>query len=174
MAALLTYRSRDSFESRFGRKPQLIQRTNSSTTPPASPHLAYHNDGHRNSHSSRPQSPAAAPGTVAPAPPKVFSAQSYLRYQGEKFIARFDANCYIHITRKLDTHDLARDRAPADMDETAALAHALKQLPSKALVIGVESDGLFMTSEQREIVSTGLIMVMERSGSLRVGRARRS
>ena len=42
---------------------------------------------------------------------KIFSAQSYLRYQGEKFVLRFDANCYVHLTRKMDTHDVARGRA---------------------------------------------------------------
>jgi homoserine acetyltransferase len=34
------------------------------------------------------------------------SAQSYLRYQGSKFVGQFDANCYIAITRKLDRHDV--------------------------------------------------------------------
>ncbi|KZV75238.1 homoserine O-acetyltransferase [Peniophora sp. CONT] len=154
MAALLTYRSRDSFESRFGRKPQLLKRVDSATSPPGSPHVAYHNDGHRSTgSSSRPVTPGAIASAIAPAPPKVFSAQSYLRYQGDKFTARFDANCYIHITRKLDTHDISRDRAPEDMDDDLSLAHALRQLPPKALVIGVQSDGLFMTSEQREIAA---------------------
>lgn len=44
-------------------------------------------------------------------PAKIFSAQSYLRYQGDKFVQRFDANCYIHLTRKMDFHDVARGRA---------------------------------------------------------------
>lgn len=42
--------------------------------------------------------------------PQIFSAQSYLRYQGDKFVKRFDANCYIHLTRKMDSHDVARGR----------------------------------------------------------------
>ncbi|SNX85905.1 related to MET2 - homoserine O-acetyltransferase [Melanopsichium pennsylvanicum] len=42
--------------------------------------------------------------------PQIFSAQSYLRYQGDKFVKRFDANCYIHLTRKMDSHDVARNR----------------------------------------------------------------
>ena len=40
----------------------------------------------------------------------VYSAQSYLRYQGDKFINRVDANCYISITRKLDAHDISKNR----------------------------------------------------------------
>ncbi len=130
MAALLTYRSRDSFEKRFGRKYQLTE------SPPQPPDaLSTHNDGHKNSQNSRAPSPA----------PNIFSAQSYLRYQGDKFTARFDANCYIHITRKMDTHDLSRDRR--------SLAHALSQLPRGALVIGIATDGLFTTTEQREIAA---------------------
>lgn len=189
MAALLTYRTRDSFESRFGRKPQKPAVSTSSTrangssemiTPPHSPPpvrassdlaLAAHNDGHKNAkprparsiQPSRPTSPGADSAfqtpslspTNTPSTPKptVYSAQSYLRYQGDKFTSRFDANCYIHITRKLDTHDIARDRydiqTPAD--ETLALAAVLKTLPPRALVIGVQTDGLFMISEQKEI-----------------------
>ena len=140
MTALLTYRSRDSFESRFGRTPQ---RTAEVITPPRSPRttpvdaLAAHNDGLR-SITTTPKPPSASPVPV-------FSAQSYLRYQGNKFVARFDANCYIHITRKLDTHDVTRGRGSLD--------DVLEQLPERALVIGIETDGLFMLSEQREIAA---------------------
>ncbi|KAI9450501.1 Alpha/Beta hydrolase protein [Lactarius psammicola] len=144
MTALLTYRSRDSFESRFGRTPQRASTGAAAeiVTPPRSPRsapedaLAVHNDGLRN--------PRAAPRSSA-SPVPLFSAQSYLRYQGSKFVARFDANCYIHITRKLDTHDVTRGRG--------SLEDVLVQLPARALVIGVETDGLFMLSEQREIAA---------------------
>ena len=88
---------------------------------------------------------------AAPPRPPIFSAQSYLRYQGDKFISRFDANCYIHITRKLDTHDLARGRAVPGEDEDAALHRVLGTLPPRALVIGIQTDGLFTPSEQKEI-----------------------
>lgn len=146
MTALLTYRSRDSFESRFGRRPQpglLI-------TPPGSPALAAHNDGHRDARPRLRTSSAAAAAEEPPSSrPTVFSAQGYLRYQGDKFTARFDANCYIHITRKLDTHDVARDRFPPD--DTNGLAKVLSREPPGALVISIESDGLFTPSEQREI-----------------------
>ena len=191
MAALLTYRSRDSFESRFGRKPQVaksgaaaaVQLSKTPMTPPASPPphpaddaLAHHNDGHRQSTGQRLRSSMGSlspinsvlPLPSASKPPKVFSAQSYLRYQGDKFTSRFDANCYIHITRKLDTHDLARDRS---LKETQAddvrvndsegendahsddLATVLATLPPGALVISVETDGLFTPSEQKEIAA---------------------
>ena len=137
----MTYRSRDSFESRFGRRSG---RTNlreelGVMTPPQSPKLEtledafmLHNDGHKKTREQCPQ---------------IFSAQSYLRYQGDKFTARFDANCYIHITRKLDTHDIARGRV---MPSDSALAEVLSTLPP-ALVISIATDGLFTTSEQRII-----------------------
>ncbi|KAF8885599.1 Alpha/Beta hydrolase protein [Infundibulicybe gibba] len=149
MSALLTYRSRDSFESRFGRKPQLTEAK--ILTPPASPKspayeaLYAHNDGHRN---AKPRTPPA------PSPkPQIFSAQSYLRYQGDKFTSRFDANCYIHITRKMDTHDVSRDRLMHGEAESLALARVLSTLPHRALVISIETDGLFTTTEQRELAA---------------------
>ncbi|KAH8120489.1 homoserine O-acetyltransferase [Phellopilus nigrolimitatus] len=138
MSALLTYRSRDSFESRFGRKPQKL-RDAAIMTPPRSPSdeaLAAHNDGHRNAKprpprgDSRPVSPTSeTPASPSPySKPTVFSAQSYLRYQGDKFTSRFDANY-----------------------ESLALAAVLATLPERALIIGVQTDGLFMVSEQREL-----------------------
>ena len=162
MTALLTYRSRDSFENRFGRTARHPDpppgEAEGVVTPPRSPRttptdaLAAHNDGLRIT------CPSSQPPPTSPAP--VYSAQSYLRYQGNKFVARFDANCYIHITRKLDTHDVARGRgAPEDV---------LAQLPPRALVIGVETDGLFQLSEQREIAAgipdAELVVIQSRDG----------
>lgn len=77
-------------------------------------------------------------------PQHYFSAQSYLRYQAQKFVGRFDANCYIAITRKLDTHDVGRDRPEFDNDTVKAL-NSRKQ---PTLVIGISSDALFTLSEQ--------------------------
>jgi homoserine O-acetyltransferase/O-succinyltransferase len=96
--------------------------------------------------------PMSVPAPVLSPSPPIFSAQSYLRYQGDKFTARFDANCYIHITRKMDTHDLARGRGVEEgKDESAVLAEILGRLPPRALVISIQTDGLFTPSEQQEI-----------------------
>ncbi len=73
-----------------------------------------------------------------------FSAQSYLRYQGSKFVKRFDSNCYIAMTRKLDTHDVSRNRAES-------IAEALALIEQPVLVLGIESDGLFTFAEQEEL-----------------------
>ena len=76
-------------------------------------------------------------------PPTYFSAQSYMRYNGSKFINRFDANCYIAISRKLDTNDLSRGRVNAPNDANGdPLVHVLKDLSTPTLVIGIESDHL--------------------------------
>ena len=53
----------------------------------------------------------------------------------------------------MDTHDIARGRAEinSEAEESLALARTLAKLPPRALVIGVQSDGLFLLAEQREI-----------------------
>jgi homoserine O-acetyltransferase len=48
----------------------------------------------------------------------------------------------------MDTHDVARGRFS---DEETAVAKALARLPSRALVIGIQTDGLFTPSEQLEL-----------------------
>lgn len=181
MSALLTYRSRNSFESRFGRNipdPSRRQtiRERSRPSTPSEAHFNIHNDGHKinrpvnsrrasqNTQTSEAGSAQGANGTAELAAdpqfhgPKsesltggdaaptstYFSAQSYLRYQGSKFVNRFDSNCYIAITRKLDTHDVSRDRAQT-------VAEALAMIEQPALVLGIESDGLFTFAEQQEL-----------------------
>ena len=78
--------------------------------------------------------------------PTVYSAQSYLRYQGNKFVKRFDANCYIALTRKLDCHDIARDRFNT-------IAEALQSIEQNVLVVAIETDGLFSYTEQSELAN---------------------
>ncbi|KAH8601619.1 Alpha/Beta hydrolase protein [Bisporella sp. PMI_857] len=194
MSALLTYRSRNSFEARFGRnipdpsKKQTISENQHPPTP-SEIHLAIHNDGHRGtrspgsrsrsatavnplhvsstigrdsttSQSTDPQFHGAAMPISPPEPNPLkkratstyFSAQSYLRYQGDKFVKRFDGNCYIAITRKLDTHDVSRYRVPADSE--APIADALAQIQQPTLVLGIESDGLFTFDEQKELAAS--------------------
>ncbi len=80
-----------------------------------------------------------------------FSAQSYLRYQGDKFVKRFDSNCYIALTRKLDTHDVSWNRV--DPQSRSPVADALAMLEQPALIIGIESDGLFTFAEQQELAA---------------------
>ena len=85
-------------------------------------------------------------------PNTYFSAQSYLRYQGDKFVKRFDSNCYIAITRKLDTHDVSRNRVSPNSPN--AIADALSQISQPCLILGIESDGLFTFAEQQELFAS--------------------
>ncbi|KAG7413578.1 Homoserine O-acetyltransferase FUB5 [Fusarium oxysporum f. sp. rapae] len=68
----------------------------------------------------------------------IFMAQSYLRYQEEKFNARFDANCYIHILDKIDSYDIARGRYPGLSDDETMLK-VLGQIRQRTLVVRVPS-----------------------------------
>lgn len=139
MSALLTYRSRNSFDSKFGRNipnPELHKGSDSpdvTDTETSEDRWSVHNHGNVRSNK---------PVAYRPKPAQhYFTAQSYLRYQGQRFIERFDANCYIAITRKLDTHDVSRGR-------TATVEEALAMIDQPVLVIGIPSDGLFTFSEQ--------------------------
>lgn len=171
MSALLTYRSRNSFETKFARKTPSVEHQNkapkSVTAAPSSVSehsLQIHNDGHRPHQESRRSgrsslsssgsihslssdtSSSSVTGETKDIKPAqtYFSAQSYLRYQGSKFINRFDANCYISITRKLDTHDLARDRFAYNEN----INEVLNSIEQPSLIIGIKTDGLFTYSEQ--------------------------
>jgi homoserine O-acetyltransferase len=74
-----------------------------------------------------------------------FEVESYLRYQGDKFAASFDANTYLLATRALDYFDPAGN---AGGDLTAAFA------PVRAdfLVVSFSTDWRFAPSRSREIV----------------------
>ncbi|KAJ7692897.1 Alpha/Beta hydrolase protein [Mycena rosella] len=128
MAGLLTYRSRDSYEQRFGR---------------------------RTVQSPDQQKAQDKKGLTEDTNRPLYSAQSYLLYQGAKFAAKFDANCYIHITHKMDTHDITRDRVPPGLDEAQALSLVLGELPAHALILSIDTDGLCLPVEQK-ILADGI------------------
>jgi homoserine O-acetyltransferase/O-succinyltransferase len=161
MAAMLTYRSRNSFESKFGRAvpdPAKHKCGPQSRLPetPEEERWLIHNHGHLNGKRlsspsegspviSRSNSITDIDGKTSKRPPQhYFTAQSYLRYQAHKFVQRFDSNCYIAITRKLDTHDVSRGRGD-DVEQ------ALKLIQQPTLVIGISSDGLFTFTEQERL-----------------------
>ena len=74
-----------------------------------------------------------------------FQVESYLRYQGEAFVQRFDANSYLYVTRAMDYFDLA-----ADYD--GVLAHAFRGSKTRFCIISFTTDWLFPTEESRAIV----------------------
>ncbi len=66
-----------------------------------------------------------------------FQVESYLDYQGAKFVDRFDANSYLHITEAMDTFDLAEGHPdPADAFRATASG-------TRFLVVALSSDWLF-------------------------------
>jgi homoserine O-acetyltransferase len=74
-----------------------------------------------------------------------FQIESYLRYQGDKFSAYFDANTYLLITRALDYFDPARAFGG---DLSKALARARCQF----LLISFSTDWRFSPARSREMV----------------------
>jgi homoserine O-acetyltransferase/O-succinyltransferase len=70
----------------------------------------------------------------------LFQVQAYLRYQGQKINARFDANAYIRLTQAMDSHDIARGRG--------SYPEILRGIRQPALVISVRSDILYPPAEQ--------------------------
>ena len=72
-----------------------------------------------------------------------YDVAGYLDYQGKKFVARFDANSYIVITKAMDTFDLGRGYASE--------AEALKRIKADVSIVGISSDCLFPAKDVREL-----------------------
>jgi homoserine O-acetyltransferase len=74
-----------------------------------------------------------------------FQIESYLRYQGDKFADRFDANTYLRITKALDYFDPAAEHG-------GTLSAALAPARANFLVVSFTSDWRFSPARSREIV----------------------
>ncbi len=74
-----------------------------------------------------------------------FEIESYLRYQGDKFAAYFDANTYLLMTKALDYFDPARE-FDDDLDRAFGAARA------NFLVLSFSSDWRFSPERSRAIV----------------------
>jgi homoserine O-acetyltransferase len=74
-----------------------------------------------------------------------FQVESYLHYQGRKLVDRFDANTYLYLTRAMDLFDIGLGHASYED------AFGLIECPVQ--VIGVSSDILYPTWQQKEVVA---------------------
>lgn len=74
-----------------------------------------------------------------------FQVESYLRYQGEEFSGRFDANTYLLMTKALDYFD----PAAAHNDD---LAKTLAQVTADFCIMSFTTDWRFSPARSREIV----------------------
>ncbi len=74
----------------------------------------------------------------------VFDVEHYLRRQGEKLVARFDAASYMSLMRSMDLHDLGDFGVAAR--ETAARVR-------EVVGVGIDSDILYLSSEVRDWVT---------------------
>ncbi len=74
-----------------------------------------------------------------------FQIESYLRYQGEKFVTGFDANTYLLMTKSLDYFDPIKDFGDS-------LNDLFKSVNSKYLVVSFTSDWRFPPKRSRELV----------------------
>ncbi|KMT59749.1 homoserine O-acetyltransferase [Listeria fleischmannii 1991] len=70
-----------------------------------------------------------------------FQIESYLQYQGDSFVERFDANSYLYLTKAIDLFDVIRSQ------ESEAPPYSHIKIPY--LLIGITSDQLFRISDLR-------------------------
>ena len=74
-----------------------------------------------------------------------FQIESYLRYQGEKFVTGFDANTYLLMTKSLDYFDPIKDFGES-------LNEIFKSVSTKYLIVSFTSDWRFPPKRSKELV----------------------
>jgi len=73
-----------------------------------------------------------------------FSVETYLDYQGTRFVDRFDANTYLYFSKAMDYYDLGQT--------FGSLEKTFERVRSRFLVISFSSDWLFPPRQSRELV----------------------
>jgi homoserine O-acetyltransferase len=76
-----------------------------------------------------------------------FEVESYLRYQADAFVKRFDANTYLYTSRALSYFDLARQYGHG------SLADAVRNVSARTLLIAFSSDWLYPPSGSEELAT---------------------
>ncbi len=72
-----------------------------------------------------------------------FEVEGYLRYRGDNFVKRFDANSYLYITKAMDNFDASGFRL---------FQEVLRGNKAKVLIIAFKSDWLYPAYQSKEIV----------------------
>ena len=75
-----------------------------------------------------------------------FQVESYLRYQGTKFVERFDANSFLYITKAADYFDLEKQHGGG------SAVSAFSKTRAKFLVVSFTSDWLYPTYQSKAMV----------------------
>jgi homoserine O-acetyltransferase len=74
----------------------------------------------------------------------LFDVEHYLRRQGDKLVARFDAASYVALMRSMDLQDVG---------DLATAAQETARLVERVIGVGIDSDVLYPASEVRDWVS---------------------
>lgn len=72
-----------------------------------------------------------------------FEVESYLKYRGDSFVQRFDANSWLYLSKALDYFDLAEGKA--------SITEAFEVAQAKFLVISFTSDWLYPPYQTKKI-----------------------
>jgi homoserine O-acetyltransferase len=73
-----------------------------------------------------------------------FDVETYLDYQGQKLLERFDANTYLVLNKMMDLHDVGRGRGGVE--------RALRRIRVPTQVMSVRSDFLYPPHQQVRVV----------------------
>ena len=111
-------------------------------------HMTYLSDERLQWRFGRTSQTIAPPGTTLE---PEFAVESYLAYQGNSFVERFDANSYLYITKALDVFDASAGYP--------SLVAAFKRAQASFLVASFSSDWLYPPSD-----SATLAMALQAAG----------
>lgn len=163
MLGMITYRSDESMWTQFGRNVRplgLVGRKSADWDEGYGSRPARADDGGPVGAGATGASPPVrgvpAPGMEFPGVPEpgesdlergfgiAYEVESYLHYNGQALVRRFDANSYLYLSRAMDLHDIGRG--------FPSLEAAYRRVRAETLVVGIRSDLLFPTYLQKEMV----------------------
>jgi len=72
-----------------------------------------------------------------------FQIESYLHYQGEKLVQRFDARTLVYLSKAMDLHDISRGFESYEA--------ALARIQARILILGISSDVLYFPDELKRL-----------------------